>query len=176
MNLSNKYTLKQKIAGYTLLIGLLLSFNFFLPVFTYFGEMGIREKTVYGFETDSTISVVTQFYCFVCIALATFTFNRTILRITNIIIWIFLSVKFLAALLFSNPYAVYGPISPRTEIGYILSFLLTVVFLIMSSFWRRKFDSVETNRITTIVLGCITGILVGTPIIWLIYGIWKEGL
>lgn len=169
----SKYNLKQQVAVSAALIGLLLSLTFFLPVYTYFGEMGIHEKTVYGYET---ISVLVHYYCFICIVVATFTFNRVILRINNIVIWTFLSIKFLASLIFSNPYAIYGPIAPRTEVGYVLSFFLTLIFLVMSFFWRRKFNSVRVNQNTTIILGCITGILVITPIIWFISEILREGL
>jgi hypothetical protein len=169
----SKFNLKQQITISTALIGLLLFLTFFLPVFTYFGEMGVHEKTVYGFET---ISVLVHFYCLICIAVAIFTFNRVILRINNIVVWTFLSIRFLASLVFSNPYAVYGPIAPRTEVGYVLSFFLTLIFLIMSFLWRRKFDLVRVNQNTTVVLGCFVGILVLSPIVWFVSEIMREGL
>ncbi|AEA43360.1 hypothetical protein [Fluviicola taffensis] len=177
MKLLNKWDLKQQMAVVASITGILISLTIFLPVCTYFEfnetENGIVERVVYGFET---LSVLTHFYCFTCVAVAAFTFNRTILRITNIMIWTFFSIKFLAVLLFSNPYAIYGPIAPRTEVGYILSFFMVLMFLITSFFWRRKFDSIKINRNQTIVLGSITGILVCSPIIWFISVLLREGL
>lgn len=177
MKLLKKLDLKQQMVVVTSITGILISLNFLLPVYTYFEfnetETGVVERVVYGFET---LSVLTHLYCFICVTAAAFTFNRTILRITNIVIWTFFSIKFLAALIFSNPYAIYGPIAPRTEIGYVLSFLLVLMFLIMSFFWRRRFDSIKVHQNQTIILGCITGILVCSPIIWFISVIWINGL
>lgn len=174
MPLLNKFDLKQQMVVVASITGILISLNFFLPVHTYFEfNTGVVERSVYGYET---LSVLTHFYCFICVVVAAFTFNKTILRITNITIWTFFSIKFLAALIFSNPYAIYGPIAPRTEIGYVLSFCLVLIVLTISFFWRRKFNSIKVHRNQTIILGCITGILVCSPIVWLISVILREGL
>ncbi len=177
MSFLNKYSLKQQMNLISLLIGVLISLTFFLPVVTYFKfnkmETAVLEDRVYGFET---ISVFVHFYCFICILLAAFTFNKLILRINNIVIWIFFSLKFLFDILFSNPYAVHGPVAPKTEIGYVLSFLLVITFLIVTSFWRRKFDSMEVHRNQTIVLGGVWGTLLIIPILWFILEVFIIGL
>lgn len=167
------YLLKKKIYLQSLIIGILFLLSIFLPYTAYFHPDGEISHYEFGFQSFDAILLT---FCFVNMLFACFSFYKIIVLIINIFILLLLLVIFIMNSLLSNMYANHGPVTPETQLGFILSFLLVLIYLLKTFIWRNQFDSIQIKQIQSIIFTVAAIVLPITAFIILYNLIYGEGI